>query len=97
MNTEQYVSIEHLCVHYEVERTLFEHMTAYGLIDISLYDNEPAIALEHIADVEKIIRLYHDLEVNMEGIDVVLNLLKKISELQLKLSNAQNRLQLYEG
>lgn len=97
MNTEHYVSIEHLCVHYQVERTLFEHMTANGLIEISLFDNQPAIALERIADVEKIIRLYHDLEVNMEGIDVVMNLLQKISDLQFELSKAQNRLQLYEG
>jgi hypothetical protein len=72
-------------------------MTAYGLIEISLFDNQPAIALERIADVEKIIRLYHDLEVNMEGIDVVMNLLQKISDLQFELSKAQNRLQLYEG
>ncbi|KDN54518.1 hypothetical protein FEM21_22410 [Flavobacterium seoulense] len=41
--------------------------------------------------------MHQDLEVNIEGIDVVLNLLQKIDALQTELLQVRNRLLLYEN
>ena len=96
MITENYVDIQSLCFHYEVEQSLFDELSDYGLIEIALYESRPSIALENISEVEKIIRLYHELHMNMEGIDVVCNLLKKIVNLQHELADARNKLRFYE-
>ena len=37
-----------------------------------------------------------DLNINLEGVDTVLNLLDKINDLQTQLNTVQNRLRLYE-
>ncbi len=43
------------------------------------------------------IRLHHELNVNIEGIDVVFNLLEKEKELREELIALKNRLKLYEN
>lgn len=96
MNLEHVVPIESLCIHYALEPTFFKHLTEYGLIEIITNDEIPYISIEQVSEVEKIIRIYHELHVNMEGIDIVFNLLKKIVELQDELARTRNRLSLYE-
>ena len=48
-------------------------------------------------EIEKMIRMHQELDVNIEGIDVVFNLLQKIDSLQKELANVRNRLRLYEN
>jgi hypothetical protein len=43
------------------------------------------------------IRLHHELEINLEGIDTIFNLLRKIDGLKNELANTKNRLKFYEG
>nr|WP_278036453.1 chaperone modulator CbpM [Flavobacterium nitratireducens] len=52
---------------------------------------------ESIYEIEKIVRMHKELQVNIEGIDVVLNLLQKIDALQAELLRVRNRLLLYEN
>ena len=42
------------------------------------------------------IRLHHELDINMAGIDSVLHLLNKIEGLQTELLAIRNRLRIYE-
>ena len=51
----------------------------------------------HYHQIEKIIRMHQELEINLEGVAVVLNLLVKISNMQNELKVAKNRLLLYES
>ena len=96
MNLDQVVSIESLCNHSAIEPTYFNHLTEYGLIEMITNDDIQYIHLEQVSEVEKIIRIYHELHVNMEGVDIVFDLLRKIVELQDELSRTHNRLCLYE-
>ena len=48
-------------------------------------------------DLEKIVRLHNELNVNLEGIDVVFNLLEKERKLRKELNAVKNRLRLYEN
>ena len=46
--------------------------------------------------IEKMIRMHHELDINIEGIDTVFNVLKKIEILQEELITTKNKLRLYE-
>ena len=43
------------------------------------------------------IRIHHELNINIEGIDVVFNLLHKVDDLQSEIDAVRNRLRLYEN
>lgn len=68
-------------------------------IDIS----KPVILAEivpgryNLNDLEKIARLHYYLDINIEGIDTVINLLNRINDMQDEISLLWNRLKLYEG
>ena len=96
MSIENYIALNELCVHYEIEMSFFTSLNEIGLIEITTIESSHCIDREHIHAVEKMIRLHKDLDVNLEGIDTIFNLLDKIDELQADLLETKNRLRLYE-
>lgn len=96
MNMEQYIALNELCLHYEIELSFFTSLSEIGLIEITTIESIDCIDCDHIDSIEKMIRLHQDLNINLEGIDTIFNLLSKIDELQNELIETKNRLRLYE-
>ena len=95
MNLENLTTIHSLASQYEVAITFFESLGDLGLIEVITIDETYYVHHDNIFKVEKIIRIHKDLEVNLEGIDVVLNLLDRIETLQQELTAATNSLRLH--
>ncbi|GHB80646.1 chaperone modulator CbpM [Persicitalea jodogahamensis] len=96
MNTNDLVPVTVLCMHYKIEMSFFYSLEEVGLINLESIEETKFIPSESIGEIEKIIRLQQDLNLNLEAIDVVFNLLNKVSVLQDELQSARNRLQIYE-
>lgn len=97
MKKPKLIQLDTLCKHYRVERSFFTRLQEIGLIEIERVKETYYVHPDQIIEVEKIVRIHQDLEVNIEGIDVVFNLLKKIETLQQQLDDARNRLNRLEG
>jgi len=96
MSINEFTPLTLLCTHYEIEMTFFSNLGELGLIEINTVDQVLCIREDDVPTVEKMIRLHHDLNVNLEGIDVVFNLLGKIDELQTEVVSLRNRLRIHE-
>lgn len=96
MSKENLIPIKQLCRHYQVEISLFSELHNLGIIEVLTIEDTHFIYEDKISMVEKVVRIQNDLNVNLEGVDTVLNLLDKINELQTELNNVKNRLRLYE-
>ena len=97
MATHNLILIETLCLHYKIEFSFIDALDNIGLIEIETVDQSKFINQDKIGDLEKMIRLHHELNINIEGIDVVFNLLQKEKKLQEEVNALQNRLRLYEN
>lgn len=97
MNTENMILLETVCSYYKVELSFFAYLSEIGLIEIKIIEKSPYIHHDQIKDIERIVRMHHELEINPEGIDVVFNLLQKIDDLEKDLMTTRNRLKLYES
>ena len=97
MNIETGIPILTLSTHYEVDPSFFTNLSEIGLIEIYTFEDTQYVYPDAIYEIEKMVRLHQDLKVNLEGIDVVFNLLQKIEDLQNELIFIKNRLRLYEG
>jgi hypothetical protein len=97
MNTENFIPLETLRIHYNVELSFFSNLNEIGLIEIQVVEQTQYIHQDSIYEIEKMIRMHQELDVNLEGIDVVFNLLQKIDSLKEELMAVRNRLQLYEN
>ena len=97
MNMKNLIPIHELCTHYEVEISFFSNLNEIGLIEIKTIEASQYIDSDSVYEIEKIVRMHQELDVNIEGIDVVFNLLQKIDTLQKELTALKNRLNLYES
>lgn len=96
METANWVLIEECCAHLDVEFTFINSLNECGIIEIVVYEDEKYISNEHLKELEKAIRFHYELNVNIEGIDVINNLLKQIDELKEELRSTKNKLDLLE-
>jgi hypothetical protein len=97
MASQDLILIETLCFHYKIEISFIKDLENIGLIKIETFENNKFIHQDKINDLEKMIRLHHELNVNIEGIDIVFNLLQKEVQLKEKVNALKSRLRLYEN
>lgn len=97
MVVQDLILVEKLCSHYKIELSFFDALNNSKLIKIETFEQHKFIHKDEIGNLEKMIRLHKELNVNIEGIDVVFNLLKKEMKLRKELNALKNRLRLYEN
>lgn len=92
MNTENLIRIEHFCEQYHVEFAFITSLQEFGLINVLVVDDSKYLSREELKEIEKLIRLHDELGINLEGIDVISNLLNQIKDLQQELTIVKNKL-----
>ncbi|MBS1759915.1 MAG: hypothetical protein JST23_07295 [Bacteroidetes bacterium] len=83
--TQEMITIVDFCNHYQTEITFIRSLQDSGLIEFVQKDNEQYICFDEMPRIEKFIRLHYDLNINMEGLETIDHLLKKIESLQNKI------------
>tara|TARA_R110001592_G_scaffold104818_5_gene294908 strand:- start:646 stop:945 length:300 start_codon:yes stop_codon:yes gene_type:complete len=96
METQNLISIAQFCEHYTIPATFIDDLKEYELIEIIVSENNDYIKITEITEVEKMIRLHYDLNINLEGVDVIYNLLNQVDSLKKELTDLQNKLSFYE-
>ena len=95
MNSDEFISIDLFCLHHGIESIFIEALKDYGMIEIIVIEEKKHFPSGQLPAVEKIIRLHHDLEINLEGIDVILNLLDQIDGFKTQLTITRNKLDFF--
>ncbi len=96
MDKNTYISIKKVCELYHIPESFFEEIKEFDILDEDIFDkNFERINTEYLTDLEKIMRLRYDLNINMEGIDVINNLLRRIHSLEEELDLLKRKLGLY--
>ncbi|MDX1653389.1 MAG: chaperone modulator CbpM [Brumimicrobium sp.] len=93
----EFIEIRTLCRHYEIEYSFVEGLVDIGLVEFHIIEQKPHISKEYVSDLERIIRIHKDLNINVEGIDAVFNLLKRLEKTENELKQVKNRLRIYES
>lgn len=96
MQTEYFITVEDFCVNYNVEASFINSLQQNGLIEITRIKDSGFIDAEQLPQLEKIIRLYYDLDINLEGIETINHLLERINSMHSEIIALRNRLRLYE-
>ena len=66
-------------------------------MEIAIEEDDCFLHPEQLDAIEKIVRLHHDLRINMEGIDAIQHLLQRVENMQTEISFLKNKLRLYEN
>ncbi|MEX0997372.1 MAG: chaperone modulator CbpM [Flavobacteriaceae bacterium] len=96
MEKASLIRVEHICECHHIEISFINSLVDFGLIEVIISENDQYIPEYQLNDVEKMIRLHHELNINIEGIDTIYNLLKRITYLEEELNSAKNKLKEFD-
>ena len=96
MRTENLVAVNEFCTCHNIEISFISSLQQTGLIEIATIEEAAFIDAEQLQQVEKFIRFYYDLDINLEGIETITHLLQRMNAMQDEIIMLRNRLSLYE-
>ena len=91
------IAVNEFCVHHNIGIAFINLLQQNGLIEISTIESEFFVEREQLPQLEKFVRLYYELDINLEGIETITYLLQRIENLQNEIIGLKNRLRFYEG
>lgn len=97
MENNELISAKDFCSSHQVEVSLVSAFGEQGLIELVVVEREEFIPVGELEKTEQLLRLYHELDINLEGIEAISHLLQKINSLQTEVRQLRNRLRLYEN
>ena len=91
-----YIAIEEFCQYHGVELRLVQEFADFSLVQIQTSQNGLVVPASEVKQLERMLRLALDLDLNPEGIDVILNMRQEMQRLRRKAQRLQNRLRQLE-
>jgi hypothetical protein len=96
MEPKAFVSINEICESHHIQYSFIASLSEYGLVEITIIEDDEYIEQEQLRNLEKLLRLHYDLEINLQGIDAINHLLQRVSILQDEVRRLKNRLNRFE-
>ena len=96
MTEETLILVSECCLSLGIDNSFVLTLEERGLIRTISRESTLYIDLAELDRLEKITRLHNELEINMQGIEVVLDLTERIENLQKAITDLENKLRMYE-
>ena len=96
METEYLIALDKFCASHNIEFSFISSLEQTGLIEVKTIKKTGFIHPDQLQQLEKFIRFYYELNINLEGIDTITHLLNQIHSLQDEIITLRNKLRLYE-
>ena len=96
MQTECLIAVNEFCANNNIEISFIHSLEQNGLIEIITIQETGFIDSGQLQQLEKYIRFYYELDINLEGIETITHLLRRIDLMQDEIILLRNRLRFYE-
>lgn len=93
----EWIAVEHYCRQARTELSFIEALEQSGLIHIAERADGRWINADELEDLECFTRWHYELEINLEGIEVIQQLLFKVKDQQRRLFRLESQLRQYES
>lgn len=97
MEREEMITVDEFCIHHNVELSFIYSLQESGLIEVEHVEDKTVVPVSQLSHLEKLVRLYYEMDINLEGIETISYLLNRMNEMQHEIIQLTNRLRLYEN
>lgn len=94
METEL-ITITEYCIKYNVEPGFIHSLEESEILILKLVGKEKFIHIEQFSELDTYIHLHYDLHINIEGIDAIRHLLRKVNSMQEEIRGLRQQLHLH--
>ena len=96
MEQTDMIVLDEFCTSHKVEVSFVRTLEEHGLIETIIVNETLYIQENELSKLEQIVRLHQELNINSEGADAIINLLKRIENMQNEITVLRNKLSFYE-
>jgi chaperone modulatory protein CbpM len=96
MPTEEMIAADEFCMYHKIELSFIHSLKDSGLIEISMVEEKIFLPVSQLSHLEKMVRLYYEMDINLEGIETITHLLQRMNDMQQQIRQLSNRLSRYE-
>lgn len=97
MQENTLIPANELCVHHNIEMSFIYSLQEFGLLEMVSKEENLFIPAEQLSELEKLIRMYYELNINMEGIDAICHLLKRLEAAQQEVNHLRSLLKFHQS
>ncbi|NND34885.1 MAG: MerR family transcriptional regulator [Saprospiraceae bacterium] len=95
MRSDNLILISTICECYRLDYSFIDQLEQHGMVEIIYREDTSYLDEEHLSLLEKIIRIHHDLQVNIEGIAVIIDLIDRIDLLQQENKTLRRKIEVH--
>jgi chaperone modulatory protein CbpM len=96
MSAKNLIKTTDFCIYHQLEHTFITDLHNAGLVQITIVNQIPCIPESELQKLERMIRLHHELDINVAGIEAITHLLQRIEHIQEEMRVLKNSLRAYE-
>jgi len=96
MQTKKLIAVTEFCINHNIEVSFISSLQQNGLIEITTIKETEFVNAAQLQQLERIIRFYYELDINLEGIETITHLLQRINAMHDEMTALRNRLRIYE-
>jgi len=93
---ENLIPANEFCASHNIGISFIRSLQENELIEVTTIEETVYIHSDQLQELERIVRLYYEMDINLEGIETISHLLQRISQMQDEITALRNRLRLYE-
>lgn len=97
MTQHENIEARAFCSLHNIEISFLDELCDAGLLEMTKEKEGVYISHEHLPELEKLLRWHYELDINIEGIEVIQHLLQQLKHMHREMSVIRERLQLYES
>lgn len=90
------IPAEEFCQGHRLEVSYLHSLKEFGLIEVVNVENKVFVRHDELPRLEKILVFHRELEINLEGVEVIMNLLERVTRMQDETVQLRNQLKRYE-
>lgn len=96
MENEEIILVADFCTHYNVELSFVQSLNESGLVQLVYKEESIFVPVNEMPNLEKLARMHYEMDINLEGIETIYYLLKKMDDMQQEINQLSKRLRLLE-
>ena len=97
MPSTHLIAANEFCIYHNIELSFIYSLQQSGLIEVTVVEEKLFVEESELPQLEKMVRLYHEMDINLEGIETITYLLQRMQDMQRQISALENRLGMYEN
>ncbi|SHN11025.1 chaperone modulator CbpM [Mucilaginibacter sp. OK098] len=85
------IATKEISTYHDVEYTFINSLGEAGLVKLKVIKKDTYIPETELQKLEKMIRMHHELDINVAGIEAIIHLLDRVEHMQEELRMLRNR------